>query len=126
MFLQHPQPYVFAVAMHKLAGAALLTSAVCRFATCALSWIGATGASDGRRSDYPPTELLASLALTTGGFAFMFSSEEASYDAMRLGFDDAAIFMCVAAALTSFLFFWLLFLKTIGAWALAHRRRLDL
>lgn len=124
--MQHPQPYVFAVDMHKLAGAALLTSAVCRFATCALSWIGAAEASNRKKSLYPPTELLASLALTTGGFAFMFSSEEVGYDAMRLGFDDSAIFMCVAAALTSFLFFWLLFLKTIGAWALARRRRLDL
>jgi hypothetical protein len=74
---------------------------------------------------YPPTEFLASFTYTTSSLMLMFSVNEVSYDAMRLGFDDAAIFLCVSAATTALIFFWILVLKIIGAWALGAGRRVS-
>lgn len=93
--------------------------------TCGLSWTRGEDAHH-KKAHYPPTEFLAAFTLSCTGFVVAMSTEELGFDAMRYGFDDSAIFMCIAAAITSFIFFWLLFLKVIGAWALSRRRRVDI
>ncbi|CAD6884460.1 unnamed protein product [Tilletia controversa] len=111
----HHQDYVFEVQVHALWGNLLAAFAILRYLTYFFLYLRPATASilPGR----PPTEALASLALTCGGVVFMLSSEEVSFLAMRTGWADIMMISNVTVALVCLSFCGIAGLFIAKAWA---------
>lgn len=110
----HYQEYVYEVQIHALWGNLLAGFAVLRCLTYFFLWLRPPASVLPSR---PPTEALASFALTCGGLTFMLSTEEVSMNAMRNAYGDMMMIMNASVALVSLLFCWTFALLTIKGWA---------
>ncbi|WFD03666.1 hypothetical protein MOBT1_002359 [Malassezia obtusa] len=113
----HHQDYVYEVQVHILWGEMLAAFALFRMLTYFLLWLRPPSSVLPSR---PPTEILASFALTCGGLLFMLSNEEVSFAAMRADYGDFMAMLNVAVALVALVFSWSFVLMVIKAWALAR------
>ncbi|WFC97460.1 hypothetical protein MYAM1_000174 [Malassezia yamatoensis] len=116
----HHQDYVYEVQIHILWGEMLAAFALFRMLTYFLLWLRPPSSVLPSR---PPTEILASFALTCGGLLFMLSNEEVSFAAMRAGYADFMAILNVAVALVALVFTWCFAIIVIKAWALQRERR---
>lgn len=116
----HHQDYVYEVQIHALWGQLLAGFAVLRCLTYFFLWLRPPMSILPSR---PPTEALASFALTAGGLVFMVSSEEVSFAAMRNGFGDFMAIMCIAVAIICFIFALVAALMLVKAWAVRREMR---
>ncbi|CAO1633429.1 unnamed protein product [Sympodiomycopsis kandeliae] len=116
----HHQDYVYQVQIHELWGELLAGFAVLRCMTYFFLWLRPPMSILPSR---PPTEALASFALTAGGLVFMISSEEVSFAAMRNGFGDFMAIMCITVAFICFIFALIAALMVVKAWAVRREMK---
>ncbi|KAG9019045.1 hypothetical protein FRB90_007001 [Tulasnella sp. 427] len=112
----HHQTYLFQVQIHTLWGTLLSAYTVARCLTYFFLWINPPRSTDPSR---PPTEALASFLLTAGGLAFISSTEQIGFWAMRTGRDDMMMFANVIVALTFFCFTWMFGCLALKSWAVS-------
>ncbi|CAO1626588.1 unnamed protein product [Parajaminaea phylloscopi] len=110
----HHQDYVYEVEIHMLWGNLLAGFAVLRCLTYFFLWLRPPTSILPSR---PPTEALASFALTCGGLVFMVSTEEVSFAAMRNGFGDFMAILCISVAFICLVFALVAALFVVKAWA---------
>ncbi|KAG9005963.1 hypothetical protein FRB94_001091 [Tulasnella sp. JGI-2019a] len=121
----HHQTYVFQVQIHVLWGALLALYAPARIFTYVLMWARSSASSEevqheGERSTLPsppPTEAIAAFFLTSGGVAFISSTEQIGFWAMRSGRDDVMMFANAIVALVFLCFTWVFALMAVKTWA---------
>ncbi|WFD41544.1 hypothetical protein MPSI1_000175 [Malassezia psittaci] len=116
----HHQDYVYEVQIHILWGEMLAAFALFRMLTYFLLWLRPPSSVLPSR---PPTEIMASFALTCGGLLFMLSNEEVSFAAMRAGYGDFMAILNVAVALVALVFTWCFAIIVIKAWALQREQK---
>lgn len=116
----HHQDYVYEVQVHILWGEMLAAFALFRMLTYFLLWLRPPSSLLPSR---PPTEIMASFALTCGGLLFMLSNEEVSFAAMRSNYSDFMAILNVAIALVALVFAWSFAVMVIKAWAQARESR---
>ncbi|WFC97105.1 hypothetical protein MBRA1_003771 [Malassezia brasiliensis] len=116
----HHQDYVYEVQVHILWGEMLAAFALFRMLTYFLLWLRPPSSLLPSR---PPTEIMASFALTCGGLLFMLSNEEVSFAAMRSDYSDFMAMLNVAIALVALVFAWSFAVMVIKAWAQARESR---
>ncbi|KAG8929418.1 hypothetical protein FRC01_004355 [Tulasnella sp. 417] len=113
----HHQTYLFQVQIHVLWGTLLAAYTVARCLTYFFLWLNPPRSTTPSR---PPTEALASFLLTAGGLAFISSTEQIGFWAMRTGRDDMMMFANVIVALTFFCFTWMFGCLALKSWAVAN------
>ncbi|KIO29622.1 hypothetical protein M407DRAFT_21205 [Tulasnella calospora MUT 4182] len=116
----HHQTYLFQVQIHVLWGTLLAAYTVARCLTYFFLWLNPPRSTTPSR---PPTEALASFLLTAGGLAFISSTEQIGFWAMRTGRDDMMMFANVIVALTFFCFTWMFGCLALKSWAVANAKR---
>ncbi|TFY76364.1 hypothetical protein EWM64_g7648 [Hericium alpestre] len=109
----HHQTYQFQVEIHMLWGYLLSAFAVLRCLTYFFLWMGPPRSVLPSR---PPTEALASFFLACGGLVFIFSDEEITLNAMRMGHDDMMMFLNLSVAITCFAMCWTLVVVGFKGW----------
>lgn len=117
----HHQDYVYEVQVHMLWGVMLAAFALFRMLTYFLLWLRPPSSILPGR---PPTEIIASFALTCGGLLFILSNEEVSFAAMRANFGDFMAMLNVAIAAVALVFSWSFAIMVVKAWALRREHRL--
>lgn len=117
----HHQDYEYEVQIHVLWGNALAAFGVFRLLTYVFLWLRPPTSILPSR---PPTEALAAFCLAGGGLAFMLSSEEVSFAAMRAGYDDVMAILCFLVAVVCLCFCFTAVLLLIKNWALRREFRL--
>ncbi|KAG8905094.1 hypothetical protein FRB99_000695 [Tulasnella sp. 403] len=110
----HHQTYVFQVYIHMLWGSLLALYALARCLTYFCLWLNPPRSTTPSR---PPTEALASFLLAGGGLAFISSTEQLGFWAMRSGRDDVMMFANAIVALTFLCFTWLFGMLAFRSWA---------
>ncbi|GAA5875917.1 hypothetical protein JCM3774_005815 [Rhodotorula dairenensis] len=113
----HHQTYQFQVDIHALWGNLLGAFAAFRFLTYFFLFLRPPSSILPSR---PPTEALASLALTCGGVVFILSVEQVTFAAMRHHADDVMAFLNLTVAVVCAWFFWTACLFAIKGWALSR------
>lgn len=113
----HHQNYVFQVQVHELWGNLLTAFAVTRCLTYFFVWLRPARSILPSR---PPTEALAAFFLSTGGLAFISSSEPITFAAMRNGHDDIMMFLNAIVAIVCFAYALNLSVLAIKGWAVAR------
>jgi hypothetical protein len=116
----HHQTYLFQVQIHALWGNLLTAFAVIRCLTYFFVWLRPPHSILASR---PPTEAVASFFLACGGLAFMLSTEQVTFAAMRRGHDDVMMFLNFTVAVVCFIFSWSLIVLTIKGWAISHAKK---
>ncbi|GAA5963573.1 hypothetical protein JCM8115_002035 [Rhodotorula mucilaginosa] len=116
----HHQTYQFQVDIHALWGNLLGAFAGFRFLTYFFLFLRPPSSILPSR---PPTEALASLALTCGGVVFILSVEQVTFAAMRHHADDVMAFLNLTVAAVCAWFFWTACLFAIKGWALSRTAR---
>ncbi|QRW05336.1 membrane protein [Ceratobasidium sp. AG-Ba] len=113
----HHQNYVFQVQVHALWGNLLTAFAVIRCLTYFFVWLRPARSILPSR---PPTEALAGFFLSTGGLAFISSSEPITFAAMRNGHDDIMMFLNAIVAIVCFAYALNLAVLAVKGWAVAR------
>ncbi|KAF8324437.1 uncharacterized protein EI90DRAFT_2934701 [Cantharellus anzutake] len=113
----HHQRYMFAVQVHALWGNLLLAFSVLRCVTYVFLWLRPPTSERSLLPSRPPSELLASFFLASGGLVFISSSEPIIFGAMRHGRDDLMMILDVVVAITCFVFTWCVVVLAIKGWA---------
>ena len=111
----HHQAFVFQIAIHALWGNFLGLAAAFRILTYLFLFLRPPASVLPAR---PPTEALAALCLTAGGVVFVLSTEQVTFAAMRIGFDDAMAFANVTVCVVCAWFVELAVLRAVQGWAL--------
>lgn len=110
----HHQDYVYEVQIHMLWGLMLAVFSMMRIVTYIILWLRPPTSVLPSR---PPSEAIASFALTLGGLLFMLSNEEVSFAAMRSGYGDFMAILNVSISLVGLVFCWAFCIMVIKAWA---------
>ncbi|KAG8875976.1 hypothetical protein FRB98_007510 [Tulasnella sp. 332] len=119
----HHQTYVFQVQIHMLWGVLLALYAPARIFTYLMMWARspreASSETDGDATppSPPPTEAIAAFFLTSGGVAFISSTEQIGFWAMRSGRDDVMMFANAIVALVFLCFTWVFGILAVKTWA---------
>lgn len=111
----HHQDYMYEVQIHVLWGNLLAAFGLFRILTYVFLWLRPPTSVLPSR---PPTEALAAFCLAGGGLAFMLSSEEVSFAAMRSGYDDVMAILCFLVAVVCLCFCFTALLLLLKNWAL--------
>ncbi|KAA1466252.1 hypothetical protein DENSPDRAFT_831039 [Dentipellis sp. KUC8613] len=109
----HHQTYLFQVQIHALWGYLLSAFAVLRCLTYFFVWLGPPRSILPSR---PPTEALASFFLACGGLVFIFSDEEITLNAVRMGHDDVMMFLNLSVAITCLAMCWTVLVVGFKGW----------
>ncbi|KAF8609506.1 hypothetical protein BDV93DRAFT_518317 [Ceratobasidium sp. AG-I] len=113
----HHQNYVFQVQVHELWGNLLTAFSVMRCFTYFFVWLRPVRSIMPSR---PPTEAIASFFLTAGGLAFISSTEQVTFAAMRNGHDDIMMFLNAIIAIVCFAYALNLAVLSLKGWAYAR------
>lgn len=117
----HHQAYLFQVQIHALWGYLLAGFGAFRILTYFFLWLRPPHSVLPSR---PPTEAVASFFLTSGGLAFIFSTEQITFAAMRRGLDDMMFIFNVVVTLACIGCCWVLIIVTFKGF-LHHRARMS-
>ncbi|GAA6042128.1 hypothetical protein JCM8097_003122 [Rhodosporidiobolus ruineniae] len=110
----HHQTYQFQVEVHALWGNLLAAFAGFRMLTYFFLYLRPPASILPSR---PPTEVLASLFLASGGIVFILSTEQVTFAAMRHQADDVMAFLTLTVSLVAAVFAWTTILFALKGWA---------